>query len=92
MEKKNMAKDYIEHTDVEWVKENIKTIAEENGYDLTKNVEAIAKAKLRFFGVENWRKCPCVRDDEHACISAQCKLDIENDGVCHCNLYKKKEQ
>lgn len=87
-----MSKDYIEHTDIEWVKENIKTIAKDNGYDLTKNVEAIAKAKLRFFGVENWRKCPCVRDDEHACISRQCKLDIENDGVCHCNLYKKKEQ
>ena len=76
--------------DIEWVKEKITEIAEENGYELTKNVEAIAKAKLRFFGLDDWRNCPCVRDGEHACISIQCQNDIEKDGVCHCNLYKRK--
>lgn len=86
-----MVEGYIEYTDINYIKDSIVKMAEQNGYDLTKNVEAIAKAKHRFFGVANWKKCPCVQDDEHACISKQCHIDIEKDGVCHCNLYKRKE-
>lgn len=86
-----MVNGQIEHDDIKYIKDSIVKMAEENGYDLTQNVEAIAKAKYRFFGVDNWRKCPCVRDDEHACISKQCHIDIEKDGVCHCNLYKRRD-
>ena len=69
--------------------ENIKECAREHSYGLTPFAERIAAAKLRFFGVENWRNCPCVRDGLHSWISDVCKGDIEHDGVCHCNLYKK---
>ena len=64
-------------------------IADTEGYQLTQNAEKIAKAKLRFFGIENWAKCPCVQDDKHACMSSCCKEQIETKGVCHCNLFKK---
>ncbi len=86
-----MVKEYLEHEDINYIEDSIITLAEQNGYNLSDNLKAIAKAKYRFFGVENWRDCPCVKDGNHACISAQCKADIEKDGICHCNLYKRKD-
>lgn len=71
--------------------EEIKKLAEENNFGLTYNVERIAAAKVRFFGVDNWKKCPCVNDGEHSCISPKCREQIEKEGVCHCNLYKKEK-
>lgn len=65
--------------------------AESHGFQLTKNLQAIARAKLRVFGVKDWTRCPCDRNSDRGCISAHCLADIEKDGVCHCNLYTKGE-
>lgn len=73
----------------EQIKEELKKIAKDNNYTLTDNIDKIIKAKLRFFGEENWRNCPCVRDGKHACLSETCREQIESKGVCHCNLFKK---
>lgn len=77
-------------TEEEIVK-NIEKLAKENGYEVTENVNKIARAKLRFFGAENWHKCCCVRDDEHSCISPSCHKEIEENGICDCRLYKKRQ-
>ena len=76
--------------DIEIIEELIRHKAESHGFELTKNVTAIAKAKARFFGLEQWTRCPCDRESDRACCSAHCLEDIEKNGVCHCNLYKKK--
>lgn len=63
----------------------------EAGYCTTKNVQKIAKAKNMMFGDKEWQRCPC--DGENAsrfCISEQCRKDIEEKGICHCNCYQKK--
>jgi len=61
------------------------------GYEPTKNVEKIAKAKTMMFGDENWKKCPCDgANEERYCISDLCKSDIERDGECHCHCYQRK--
>lgn len=74
--------------DIEEVKSKLRQIAEEHGYELSGNLESIAKAKLRFFGLDNFRLCPCDRNSDRACISGHCKKDIETDGICHCSLMK----
>ena len=76
---------------LEEVKNVILNMANLNGYKVSKNLDSIAKAKLRFFGESGYMSCPCVRDDEHYCISTKCKEAIEKDGKCHCNLYMKGE-
>ena len=65
--------------------------AKEHGYFVTPNLSRIAKAKLRFFGVDSWHRCPCYppTDTEHGCGTVACSKQIEEDGVCHCNLFKK---
>lgn len=75
---------------VEDIVEKFKVLAEKNGYDLTDNAPKIARAKLNFFGETQWAKCPCVQDGKHACISPLCKKQIEEEGICHCSLFKKK--
>lgn len=60
-----------------------------NGYGLTKFYTKIAKAKERFFGEEDWRRCPCDPESDRACISARCRREIETNGACHCNCYCK---
>ena len=69
----------------------LEKIAKDNNYTLTNNVDRIINAKLRFFGEENWRNCPCVQDSKHACLSDACRQQIELKGVCHCNLFKRGE-
>lgn len=73
------------------IKAELENIAKDNNYTLTNNVDRIINAKLRFFGEENWRNCPCVQDGNHACLSETCRRQIESKGVCHCNLFKKGE-
>lgn len=73
------------------IKQHMKEFAEVYDFELTENVDKIVKAKLRFFGEDEWYNCPCVRDGEHLCISEKCKEQIINKGVCHCNLFKKRE-
>ena len=75
----------------EKILENIKQLAEENGYGLTKHAPKIAAAKYRFFGEDNWARCPCDPDSDRACISEHCHKDIATNGACHCNCYCLKE-
>lgn len=63
--------------------------AKANGYKLTDNKEKIARAKANFFGVDNWRCCPCDPNSTRACISERCHEEIRENGLCHCRLYKK---
>lgn len=84
-----MTLEIIDYIEEDKVVDNIKKKAEEHGYKLTGNEHKIAKAKLRFFGIENWEECPCHRNCGRSCISKICKEDIERDGVCGCNLYLK---
>lgn len=79
--------------DIKIIEENIKTIAINNDWDLTKNLHNIAKAKCRMFGIENWRKCPCYpkEDNIHGCETDACTKTINEEGICHCNLFKKKD-
>ena len=74
---------------IEEIVEKFKALAAKNNYTLTDNANKIAKAKLMFFGDKQWAKCPCVQDGKHACISPLCKQHIEEEGICHCNLFKK---
>ena len=77
-----------------FLKEKVEAFNKENPetqIELTDNVDRIIKAKLRFFGIDNWSKCPCVQDGQHACISETCKQQILNKGICHCSLMKLKK-
>lgn len=79
--------------DIETIEENIKKIAFNNNWDLTNNLHNIAKAKCKLFGIENWKKCPCYpkEDNIHGCETDACTKTINEDGICHCNLFKKKD-
>ncbi len=78
-------------SDTQSIIDKIKNAAKSNGYQLTDNVEKIARAKGAFFGVNKWARCPCDPESDRACISKRCRQDIADYGVCHCNLYKKGE-
>lgn len=71
---------------------NITNIAKENNWGLTKNVTRISKAKLRFFGMDGWSRCPCYPPDDviHGCGTDACTDEINQHGKCHCNLYLKQ--
>jgi hypothetical protein len=71
---------------------NIEWLADMNGYDLTKFAPNIAAAKERFFGEEEWFRCPCDPESDRACISDRCHQDIAADGHCHCNCYQLKKE
>ena len=77
------------------VEEHIKALASEetNNWDVTKNLTRIAKAKLRFFGLGEWQRCPCYppTDTIHGCGTPACAEQIQQDGICHCNLYMRKQ-
>jgi hypothetical protein len=75
----------------EKILENITKLAKENGYDLTKHAPKIAMAKFRFFGEDDWARCPCDPDSDRACISEHCHKDIATNGHCHCNCYCRKD-
>lgn len=79
-------------TEQEEVLNEIKWLADMNGYDLTQHAPKIANAKLRFFGRKEWFRCPCDPDSDRACISEHCHEDIKRDGHCHCNCYCIKEE
>jgi len=77
-----------EVTDIEI---NIVEMADKNGWKVSNNLERIAKAKNRFFGLAEWHRCPCYppSDTIHGCGTEACSKQIEDDGKCHCNLYLK---
>lgn len=73
------------------IKSKIQKIAELNNFNLSENIDKIINAKVRFFGEENWQKCPCDRDNnERFCCSSRCQADVRTHGTCHCNLFKKR--
>lgn len=75
---------------VEIIEANIRNCAEEHGLGLTDNVTKIARAKNMMFGVDEWYRCCCDhKNGDRYCMSEQCQKDVEEKGVCFCNLYKK---
>lgn len=75
------------------IKDKIRELALINDFDLTENLDEIVKAKLRFFGEYDWFLCPCDREsDERFCCSIRCQKDVKETGMCHCNLFKRKEK
>lgn len=77
---------------VEEIKKTLEEMANVRGFELTENADKIIKAKLRFFGEDNWQKCCCIRDDEHFCMSIACEKDVRKNGRCDCNLFKLKKE
>ena len=70
--------------------EEMKRIAMERGVVLTDNAEKIAKVRERLEIPLN--VCPCARDDmDRGCISAKCMREIQEEGICHCQCYKRAE-
>ena len=73
------------------IKQTLEELAIANDFDLSSNVDKIIAAKLRFFGADEWRRCPCDRDNNgRFCCSTQCQKDVRETGACHCNLFKRK--
>ena len=77
----------------ECIVSEIEKMAKENKWEISKFSSRIAKAKLKFFGVDDWKRCPCYPPDdiEHGCGSTACTKDIETTGKCHCNLFLKQK-
>jgi len=75
----------------EEVLNELKLIAEEQGYELTETAEKVAKFMERQhipLGV-----CPCERKTPapyRGCVGFICKNEIEEKGICHCQVFKKK--
>jgi len=68
--------------------QEIENIAKDKNFELSDNADKIIKAKLRMFGEEDWRRCPCSSDDiDRFCGSEKCELDTYNNNHCHCNLF-----
>ena len=83
----------MEEEQLKQIEKNIIKLADENNWELSKNVSKIAKVKLKFFGFDEWERCPCYpkEDTIHGCGTEECAKDIETDGKCHCNLFLKKQ-
>ncbi|MCM1497230.1 MAG: hypothetical protein NC124_02070 [Clostridium sp.] len=74
---------------LEYTKERIIAIAEENNLEL-KNFDKIVRAKMLLFGQDNTMRCPCLADsEEHYCGSPRCLADAKEEH-CHCQLMWKK--
>ena len=74
------------------IKVKIKELAKKHNFDISDNVDKIINIKLRFFGEEEWIRCPCDRDNlGRFCCSTQCQKDVRETGSCHCNLFKRKD-
>ena len=82
---------HMQTTKLEKYKALISAIMIDAFYAPTDNLDRIAKTKLMFFGTKLWVKCPCDPESDRACISKHCRQDIENDGICHCQLYMKRK-
>ena len=57
------------------IEQNIREIASRYKWAINeKNLPKIANAKRRFFGEEDWSRCPCYppEDNTHSCGSAAC--------------------
>ena len=84
--------DEEEQTMADKIEQNIREIASRYKWAINeKNLPKIANAKRRFFGEEDWSRCPCYppEDNTHSCGSAACCQEITKNGICHCNLFMK---
>ena len=69
---------------------SMRRLAREKGVEPTENLPKIAKVRERL-GIDI-TICPCARDDvERGCISAKCLREIKEEGICHCNCFRRKE-
>lgn len=80
--------------DVQTIINYIQNEAAKNNLKINDNCEKIAKIKLKFFGVDNWRKCPCYGSDDqiHGCGTTACLDEINKNGICHCKLFSDKSK
>ena len=66
----------------------IEKIARENDLGLTDNVDNIARFRART--QMPMEKGPCAPQAEgRGCIGDKCWDEINKDGVCHCNLFRR---
>lgn len=66
-------------------------LAKKHGVEPTEFLPKIAKVREKL-GIE-LSICPCARDDsDRGCISAKCLREIEEQGHCHCNAYRRLEK
>ena len=80
----------LREEEIELAKKMLQEKADAEGYKTSKNLENIAKAKLRMFGIDNLFRCPCDPISDRACISEHCRMDIKKDSYCHCHLFERK--
>jgi len=65
----------------------MKLIAEEQGYELTENAEKIAKFRART-GLP-MSQCPCdPKASGRGCIGPVCRDELETKKICHCNCFR----
>lgn len=63
-------------------------IAVENNLELTDNAFNIARFRART--QMPMEKCPCEPNaTNRGCIGEKCWDEINKDGVCHCNLFRR---
>lgn len=70
----------------------MKLIAEEQGYELTENAEKIAKFRAR--ANVPLSVCPCDKDSPapyRGCVGFICADEIKEKGVCKCNCFRRKD-
>lgn len=69
----------------------MKLIAEEEGYELTPTAEKVAKFRERT-GMPI-SECPCDPGNPYrGCIGTICREEIETTGTCHCHAYKRRDK
>ena len=68
----------------------LKLIAEEQGYELTENAEKIAKFRARTGLPMN--KCPCDPNNPYrGFVGSLCRQELKTSGVCHCNCFRSRK-
>ena len=71
------------------VYDEMKQIAEEQGYELTPTAEKVAKFRERTH--QPISICPCdPKNPYRGCVGSACRVEIENDGICKCQAYRKR--
>ena len=76
-------------------KEWYENYAKENGYELTDIADRVIQAVDKCQGYcpckyALWKKTKPEELDKIVCPCAEHKAEIEADGHCHCNLFRKK--
>lgn len=69
----------------------LEKIASTRNLVLTDKADRIVKAKAMLFEKDKWIYCPCASEDKtRYCGSSACLKQIQEDGVCHCGLFRRK--